>query len=344
MLTTHAQQQTELQKTGQVAEKAITDTVKATEVGAQEMANVSEGTGVVISDKIGEISLDKFQTNYEQAKSQIQQKFEELNTALSEYQLQNPQIEPTETQQPAEQTQETTDMAPKGEEAMSSFAQGLQSGYEGSVGSWLANLGNLCMSSVGSLAASLISKGTELMSGLMNGITTGWGPVQGYLAGTAGRCQAAVGNLSGTLYGAGVALMQGLANGIIAAASSAAAAAAAAVGQVVAAARAAAGIASPSKVFFEIGEFLDEGLALGITNGTGGVLDAINALSFGTQEAFHPELVYDTGATGRASSSASSSVGTTYTIYVDNARVNDDEQIRTRFEDLMIEMARKGMM
>ena len=227
---------------------------------------------------------------------------------------------------------------------MSSFAQGLQSGYDGSVGSWLANLGNLCMSSVGSLAASLISKGTELMSGLMNGITTGWGPVQGYLAGTAGRCQAAVGNLSGTLYGAGVALMQGLANGIIAAASSAAAAAAAAVGQVVAAARAAAGIASPSKVFFEIGEFLDEGLALGITNGTGGVLDAINALSFGTQEAFHPELVYDTGATGRASSSASSSVGTTYTIYVDNARVNDDEQIRTRFEDLMIEMARKGMM
>lgn len=348
MLTTHAQQQTELQKTGQVAEKAITDTVEATKVGAQEIGNITEGTGVVIAEGITTAATTRLRSFVDFAKQDVQQQLEEVRSALEEYNIvreqQNPVIEPTETQQPAEQTQETTDMAPKGEEAMSSFAQGLQSGYEGSVGSWLANLGNLCMTSVGSLAASLISKGTELMSGLMNGITTGWGPVQGYLAGTAGRCQAAVGNLSGTLYGAGVALMQGLANGIIAAASSAAAAAAAAVGQVVAAARAAAGIASPSKVFFEIGEFLDEGLALGITNGTGGVLDAINALSFGTQEAFHPELVYDTGATGRASSSASSSVGTTYTIYVDNARVNDDEQIRTRFEDLMIEMARKGMM
>lgn len=347
MLTTHAQQQTELQKTGQVAEKAITDTVEATKVGAQEIGNITEGTGVVIAEGITTAASTRLRSFVDFAKQDVQQQLEEVRSALEEYNIvreqQNPVIEPTETQ-PAEQTQETTDMAPKGEEAMSSFAQGLQSGYEGSVGSWLANLGNLCMTSVGSLAASLISKGTELMSGLMNGITTGWGPVQGYLAGTAGRCQAAVGNLSGTLYGAGVALMQGLANGIIAAASSAAAAAAAAVGQVVAAARAAAGIASPSKVFFEIGEFLDEGLALGITNGTGGVLDAINALSFGTQEAFHPELVYDTGATGRASSSASSSVGTTYTIYVDNARVNDDEQIRTRFEDLMIEMARKGMM
>ena len=347
MLTTHAQQQNELQKTGQVAEKAITDTVEATKVGAQEIGNITEGTGVVIAEGISTAASTRLRSFVDFAKQDVQQQLEEVRTALEEYNIvreqQNPVIEPTETQ-PAEQTQETTDMAPKGEEAMSSFAQGLQSGYEGSVGSWLANLGNLCMTSVGSLAASLISKGTELMSGLMNGITTGWGPVQGYLAGTAGRCQAAVGNLSGTLYGAGVALMQGLANGIIAAASSAAAAAAAAVGQVVAAARAAAGIASPSKVFFEIGEFLDEGLALGITNGTGGVLDAINALSFGTQEAFHPELVYDTGATGRASSSASSSVGTTYTIYVDNARVNDDEQIRTRFEDLMIEMARKGMM
>ena len=348
MLTTHAQQQNELQKTGQVAEKAITDTVEATKVGAQEIGNITEGTGVVIAEGITTAASTRLRSFVDFAKQDVQQQLEEVRSALEEYNIvreqQNPVIEPTETQQPAEQTQETTDMAPKGEEAMSSFAQGLQSGYEGSVGSWLANLGNLCMTSVGSLAASLISKGTELMSGLMNGITTGWGPVQGYLAGTAGRCQAAVGNLSGTLYGAGVALMQGLANGIIAAASSAAAAAAAAVGQVVAAARAAAGIASPSKVFFEIGEFLDEGLALGITNGTGGVLDAINALSFGTQEAFHPELVYDTGATGRASSSASSSVGTTYTIYVDNARVNDDEQIRTRFEDLMIEMARKGMM
>lgn len=347
MLTTHAQQQTELQKTGQVAEKAITDTVEATKVGAQEIGNITEGTGVVIAEGISTAASTRLRSFVDFAKQDVQQQLEEVRSALEEYNIvreqQNPVIEPTETQ-PAEQTQETTDMAPKGEEAMSSFAQGLQSGYDGSVGSWLANLGNLCMTSVGSLAASLISKGTELMSGLMNGITTGWGPVQGYLAGTAGRCQAAVGNLSGTLYGAGVALMQGLANGIIAAASSAAAAAAAAVGQVVAAARAAAGIASPSKVFFEIGEFLDEGLALGITNGTGGVLDAINALSFGTQEAFHPELVYDTGATGRASSSASSSVGTTYTIYVDNARVNDDEQIRTRFEDLMIEMARKGMM
>ena len=348
MLTTQAQQQTELQKTGQVVEKAITDTVEATKVGAQEIGNITEGTGVVVAEGITTAATTRLRSFVDFAKQDVQQQLEEVKTALEEYNIvreqQNPVIEPTETQQPAEQTQETTDMAPKGEEAMSSFAQGLQSGYEGSVGSWLANLGNLCMTSVGSLAASLISKGTELMSGLMNGITTGWGPVQGYLAGTAGRCQAAVGNLSGTLYGAGVALMQGLANGIIAAASSAAAAAAAAVGQVVAAARAAAGIASPSKVFFEIGEFLDEGLALGITNGTGGVLDAINALSFGTQEAFHPELVYDTGATGRASSSASSSVGTTYTIYVDNARVNDDEQIRTRFEDLMIEMARKGMM
>ena len=234
-----------------------------------------------------------------------------------------------------------TSMEAKAPEIMTSFQTGLQTGFDGSVSSWLSNLGTTCATAVGSLASTLIGKGTELMSGFLNGITSGWSAVQSYLAGTAGRCQAAVGDLSGTLYGAGVALMQGLANGIIAAASSAAAAAAAAVGQVVAAARSAAGIASPSKVFFEIGEFLDKGLELGILNGIDGVIEAVDTLSLGTQNAFHPELAY---ASGYKLPTASSSVGTQYSIYIDNARVNDDEQIRTRFEDLMIEMARKGMM
>lgn len=84
----------------------------------------------------------------------------------------------------------------------------------------------------------------------------------------------------GQFQSVGAALMQGLANGIIQKAKEVISAVVAAIKRVVAAAKAAAGIASPSKVFAEIGNQLMAGMAVGIDKGSGMAVDSVtNAMN-----------------------------------------------------------------
>lgn len=112
----------------------------------------------------------------------------------------------------------------------------------------------------------------SIVSGIKSGVSNAVAAAKQIGSGIVG----AVSSFVGQLVSAGRNLIMGLVEGIKAAVGSAIAAAKGAVGAVVHAAKSALGIASPSKVFEEIGEFITLGLAEGITEDTKPVTDAID--------------------------------------------------------------------
>ena len=108
------------------------------------------------------------------------------------------------------------------------------------------------------------SAGEYLSGGLASGIQSGASNISSKISSSLrGAANTARGYYS-DMYSAGSYMMQGLANGISANSYAAAAAAAAAASRAAQAARNALQIQSPSKVFAEIGKFMDLGLAKGI--------------------------------------------------------------------------------
>ena len=108
------------------------------------------------------------------------------------------------------------------------------------------------------------SGGKELLQGLCNGIKS-----MASAAGTAVKncieaAKRAASNLGSSLVSAGKTLIQGLVNGITSMASTVASKAKSVVEGAINAAKRALKINSPSKVFIEIGKFVDEGFIVGM--------------------------------------------------------------------------------
>lgn len=81
---------------------------------------------------------------------------------------------------------------------------------------WLAALPGRILAGIGSLAATLLAKGMELLAGLKAGIDFGWLAVQGWLVALPARALAAVTSMATTLLARGTELMAGLRAGILA--------------------------------------------------------------------------------------------------------------------------------
>lgn len=127
---------------------------------------------------------------------------------------------------------------------------------------------NATMSSAG---AQLTSSMQSAMDQLVNAVRAGVQQAQAAIAPLPGQMAAVVSGGAGQMQSAGSALMEGMRAGIMAKAGEIAAAAAAVVHQAIAAARAAAAVASPSRVFMEIGGFMGEGMEIGLL----GMRDAV---------------------------------------------------------------------
>ena len=108
------------------------------------------------------------------------------------------------------------------------------------------------------------SAGEYLSGGLASGIQSGASNISNKVKSAVSSAPNAARGYYSAMYSAGSYMMQGLANGISANSYAAAAAAAAAASKAAQAARNALQIQSPSKVFAEIGKFIDLGLAKGI--------------------------------------------------------------------------------
>jgi hypothetical protein len=108
-----------------------------------------------------------------------------------------------------------------------------------------------------------------------NGMTPGINASITLAGGIPGRIVTAVGPLGGTLYTAGAQLMQGLANGITSNIKLVVAAATLAANQAAGAVKSASKIASPSKVFAELGGYMMAGLAKGIKSNADSVVQVM---------------------------------------------------------------------
>ena len=108
------------------------------------------------------------------------------------------------------------------------------------------------------------SSGRQLIDGLVNGIRSRMSAAGTAVRNCVDAAKRAAGNLGSSLVGAGRSLVQGLISGITSMASSVASKARAVVQGAVNAAKSALQINSPSKVFIEIGKFVDEGFIVGM--------------------------------------------------------------------------------
>ena len=128
-------------------------------------------------------------------------------------------------------------------------------------------VGNMCKNmntAIRNYYSTFNSAGQYLANGLASGLQSGASNISSKISSSLrGAANTARGYYS-DMYSAGSYMMQGLANGISANSYAAAAAAAAAASRAAQAARNALQIQSPSKVFAEIGKFMDLGLAKGI--------------------------------------------------------------------------------
>lgn len=137
--------------------------------------------------------------------------------------------------------------------------------------------------------------GTNVMLGLSNGITKGNSMSKSfdYITRSFSNFMSSFGKMDSSMSTIGNNLIVGLTNGMNKAAVDAANAASRTATSIIDAVKRAFGIASPSKVFRGIGEYLTEGLAEGISDGSGEALQAMSALNKDVMGTFSPSMNAD---------------------------------------------------
>ena len=213
--------------------------------------------------------------------------------------------------------------------------------YEGNVKQWFEDLDTNVITWVGDLSNLLYNHGKDALESFYNGANDEKNDeVEPFFSSLGNDIIDAVGYMGDLLFDGGYAMMAGMARGISEGASYVINEAVWVAQEAIRQTNATLGIQSPSKVFAKIGEFVDKGLALGITNGAKGVFDSMTDVANGTVGAYNPQF----GNPAFATASASGIGDTVYNIYIDGAVVNDDLQIKNQFQQLLLDMARKGMM
>jgi TP901 family phage tail tape measure protein len=157
---------------------------------------------------------------------------------------------------------------------------------------------------IGRGVSGFVSRGATGMASLARVMSTGFGRVVGLARRLPGQVVSAVSGFGNALFRAGSQIISGLIGGIRAAAGRVASAARSVVQNAINAARSALGIASPSKVFMEIGRNTGQGMALGL-DATRGLVQAA------ADRSLVPDITARIGPTGSARSTtpATATVG-----------------------------------
>lgn len=145
-----------------------------------------------------------------------------------------------------------------------------------------------------SAGGQFLSVGKQLISQLSNGISSAFSSLIGKVRGFAKRIPRAIKSGVGSLVSIGKNMIQGLWNGISSAFNSVISKVKAMAAKLPTAVKKVLGISSPSKVFMELGQWIPEGLALGIEQNLSPVEDASDAMVGAT--AITPS--YDSGLIG----------------------------------------------
>lgn len=198
-------------------------------------------------------------------------------------------------------------------------------------------------SAVSSIAGAVVGRIRSLVSGIgsaFNQIPHLISRVVGWFKGLPGRIVSAIGNMGSLLLGAGRNLMSGLFKGIAAGWE--------AIKSKVS------GMGSWIKehkgpkdydlhLLVENGQWIMSGLMDGINSSMPALKQQLSGVAStiqGTNFNANANLAFAGGVAGYAPGSND----TTYNVYIDGTKINDDAQIEGKFKDLLTSMARKGMM
>ena len=135
------------------------------------------------------------------------------------------------------------------------------------------------MSTLASYLPQIVQSGVSIIQSLIQGILSLIGSVISAIGQIASTILNKVRELPGQFLSIGSQIIQGLVNGIMSGVSSVVNAIGNVVSSAVNAAKSFLGIASPSKVFTEIGDYTAEGLAVGIRRGTSEAVDAADEMA-----------------------------------------------------------------
>lgn len=169
----------------------------------------------------------------------------------------------------------------------STIWNGLQSLVENAINT-IFNVISSILSSIKSIWSSAWDNVKSVLSkawdGIKNAVQSGIDGVLNFMRNLPGNIVSAVGNLGSLLSSAGRDLINGLKKGITGAIDGVVNAVKGGVNRVINAAKGLLGIASPSKVFAEIGMFTMEGMSIGIKDNTS---DVINQVQSSMKSAIH---------------------------------------------------------
>ena len=154
--------------------------------------------------------------------------------------------------------------------AVQALARGNQKAMEtvrrklGDLVSWFTGLPGRILGAIGRFNTLLVTKGRELIGGASSGIVARWASLREWIGGLKDRIKSRIGSTARTLYSAGTDLLAGMIDGVQAMASRLVSAVTGPIGDAVGKAKSLLGIASPSKVFRDIGKFTMQGYADGV--------------------------------------------------------------------------------
>lgn len=165
----------------------------------------------------------------------------------------------------------------KGLNAMTAFIEGLGQGDGKLVNKALNIIGKLALALIKN-APQILSAGLNLMGALLQGLVKGFAVIPSKIVALARKIPTAIKNGAGKLNDIGRNLIEGLWNGIKAKFDSVVSRVKALASKLPKAVKKVLGIASPSKVFAQIGEYTGEGFAIGIERSYRQVQSAMGGL------------------------------------------------------------------
>lgn len=238
---------------------------------------------------------------------------------------------------------QTKTLIEKGKDTLEGFITGYKE-KEPTVMKFFQDLDGNIKNWVGDVSQLLFQKGQDILGSLYDGAKSAFDEdCEPFFVSVGDAVLDAIGDLSDLLYNSGYQMMQGMARGISDGSSSVINNAVSVAQSAVQQTESTLGINSPSRVFAEIGGFIDEGLARGIADRAKVVFGQVMSLADGVVEYFNPQpqpqFALPTGTMPTTQTQQ-----TVYNIYIDGAKVNDDAQIENQFQELFLDMARKGMM
>lgn len=139
-------------------------------------------------------------------------------------------------------------------------------------------------------ASQTISNVIDAMSNFVSEIVSGGSEALSSLTGALGDMVSAVGGFVGDMVSAGADLIRGMIDGIKNMAGDLVSAATGVVGDAIDGAKSLLGIASPSKVFREIGAFTSEGMAIGITDNARMAVASVTSMAKEMIDAYNPDF------------------------------------------------------